>query len=71
VDLETALRGVTINTAKQLGIEGVTGTLEVGKKVDFMILEKNPRTVDAEILDKLVVQQTWLERKVIYDVERE
>lgn len=32
----------TVDTAKILGIEDITGTLEAGKSADFIVLDKNP-----------------------------
>jgi imidazolonepropionase len=34
-----ALRGATINAAKAIGIEGTVGSLEVGKRADFVLVE--------------------------------
>lgn len=39
--LETLIKGYTINGAYQLGMEDEVGSLEVGKKADFIILENN------------------------------
>ncbi|KAF4482538.1 putative amidohydrolase YtcJ [Colletotrichum fructicola Nara gc5] len=45
VDIAEALKGITINPAKQLGIADKVGTLETCKKADFVILSKDPRKV--------------------------
>ena len=69
VDLETAIRGVTINAAKQIGIDGMVGTLEVGKKADMVILSQDPRGVELKDLDngdKLRVMQTWMGGQLRY-----
>lgn len=60
VDLQTALRGVTIYPATQLGIADKVGTLEAGKKADFVVLDQDPRAVKLSDLDQLVVEQTWI-----------
>ncbi|CAG8580958.1 14028_t:CDS:2 [Acaulospora colombiana] len=53
VDLWTALKGVTINPARQIGIADCVGTLEVGKDADLVILDKDLRSVDPEMLGSL------------------
>jgi predicted amidohydrolase YtcJ len=66
VDLQTALRGITIIPAEQIGIERTFGALEVGKKVDMGILNQNPRKIELKDLDKLLIEQTWISGKVRY-----
>lgn len=60
VDLQTALRGITINPATQIGIEKIVGTLEVGKKADIVILNQDPRKIELADLDQLCIEQTWM-----------
>ena len=67
VDLQTALRGVTINPATQIGIEKMVGTLEVGKKADMVALNQDPRKVDLADWEKdLRVDTTWMGGTVTY-----
>lgn len=60
------MKAITINPAKQLGLEKETGTLEVGKKADLVVLDRDIRDVDARELDKLQVKETWLEEKLTF-----
>jgi predicted amidohydrolase YtcJ len=67
VSLEDTWRGVTINSAKQIGQAAEIGSLEVGKKADFLILGKDPRLVQPGYLHKEVeVLETWLGGRKIY-----
>ena len=66
VDLETALKGITVNPAKQLGIWDKAGSLEVGKYADFVVLNKDPRCINAADLNKLVIKETWVGGEQVY-----
>lgn len=47
---ERAIRWITANAAKSLGIDGVTGTLEAGKMADVVVWNQNPLSVYAKPL---------------------
>jgi predicted amidohydrolase YtcJ len=67
VSLEEAWRGVTINPAKQIGRAAEIGSLEVGKKADFLVLGKDPRLVRPGYLHKEIeVLETWVGGRKIY-----
>lgn len=46
LSLENLLKGYTINAAKQLRIEDVTGSIEVGKRANFNIYSENLFEID-------------------------
>ena len=71
VDLQTALAGVTINPAKQIGIGDMVGTLEVGKKADFVVLDQDIRNTPTEKLGGVKVLQTWIGGQVVYINDKE
>lgn len=59
--LEQAFKGVTYNPAIQVGGLEEIGTLEKGKKADFVILGKDPRTVsDGNVREGCQVSETWV-----------
>lgn len=60
VDIDQALKAVTINAAYQLFMDDRVGSIEVGKYADFVILEQNPRKVDPATLGNISVLGTWL-----------
>ena len=65
VDLETALRGVTINAAEHVLMGDEIGSLEVGKSADLVILGEDIRKAPQERIDEIKVVETWLKgRKV-------
>jgi imidazolonepropionase-like amidohydrolase len=61
VSEEEALKFVTINAAKQLGIDKHVGSLEPGKDADFVIWSGHP------LDSRSVVLQTWIDGKKYFD----
>jgi predicted amidohydrolase YtcJ len=67
VSLEEAWRGVTINPARQIGLAAEIGSLEVGKRADFVVLGKGPRLVQpGHLHEELEVLETWVAGWKIY-----
>lgn len=58
---EEALKFVTINAAKQLGIDKRVGSLEPGKDADFVVWSGHP------LDSRSVVLQTWIDGKKYFD----
>jgi predicted amidohydrolase YtcJ len=63
---EAVLNGATINAAFELHEDDATGSLEVGKLADFIVLDRNPLTVDAEAIAKTQVLETVVGGKPVY-----
>jgi len=61
VSEEEALKFVTINAAKQLGIDKRVGSLESGKDADFVVWSGHP------LDSRSVVLQTWIDGKKYFD----
>ncbi|MEZ9515347.1 amidohydrolase [Vibrio splendidus] len=66
-DIYTAIDAYTLNAAKSLGIEDVTGSIEVGKSADFAILDRDITTVSARQVAKTQVLMTVLRGNVVYE----
>jgi predicted amidohydrolase YtcJ len=64
---EAVLRAATINAAYELHQDDVTGSLEVGKFADLIVLDQNPLTVPAEEIAKTQVLTTVVGGIVVYD----
>ncbi len=58
---EHAIRWVTANAAKSLGIDKVTGTLEVGKDADVVLWSRDPFSVYAH------ADQVFVDGALVYD----
>ena len=65
VSVMQALRSVTIDAAWQMFLDKKTGSLEVGKKADLVILAKNP-LLQPTTLDKIDVLETYVAGLNIY-----
>ena len=65
LSVEAALRAITSNAARQIGLADSLGTLEPGKEADLTILESDPCTSDPEKIMTIRVSETWVagERK--------
>lgn len=64
-----ALKGVTINAAYQYFEENIKGSISVGKKADFVILDKNPLKIDAKNLIDLKILKTIKNGILIWDAQ--
>jgi len=69
VDVMTALKAMTIWPAWQHFEEGDKGSIEPGKRADFVILSDDPTAVDPETLADLRVRVTIKDDRVIYEAE--
>ena len=69
VDVETALRAVTIEAAYQLHMDHEVGSIEAGKLADFAVLESDPLEVEPIELRNVKVWGTVV-GGVIYEAEK-
>ncbi len=60
VTLDQAMRAITINAARQIGLEDAIGSLEPGKEADLTILEGDPYKTDPEKLMAIRISETWV-----------
>lgn len=66
IDRETAFKAYTVNAAQALGREKEIGTLEVGKKADMIVLDRDIFTVSPEQLAETKVVWTIFNGKKVY-----
>ena len=66
VTAREALRAYTINPAEASGRGGEEGSLEVGKRANLLVLDRDPLEVPAEAIRGLVVEQTYVDGKLVH-----
>lgn len=64
VDVDKAMRMVTIDAAYALGVNDRIGSIEAGKFADFAVLDADPRDVDPMLIKDINVVATILGGKV-------
>jgi predicted amidohydrolase YtcJ len=66
VSAEEVLQMYTRNAARSIGCLDVTGSLEVGKRADFVVLSADPCKATPGQLEEIKVRQTFLAGEVVY-----
>ncbi|MEE8138851.1 MAG: amidohydrolase family protein, partial [Thermoanaerobaculia bacterium] len=66
---EEALRGFTLDAARSLFLEDEVGSLEVGKRADLVVFERDIMTVTAAEIPKVRVDLTLVDGEVVYHRE--
>jgi predicted amidohydrolase YtcJ len=65
-DLATALHMLTLEPARALGHNDVTGSIEVGKFADFVILDADPFSVSTSAIGRIRVELTALGGDIVF-----
>jgi predicted amidohydrolase YtcJ len=63
---EEAVRGFTLDAAFAGFMEKSVGSLESGKRADFIVLDQNIFEIDAAAIANIKVLQTWLDGELVY-----
>jgi predicted amidohydrolase YtcJ len=66
VSVDTALRAHTVNGARAMGREAELGTLEAGKRADFVVLDSDPHLAQPDQIAAIQVLQTWVDGEQIH-----
>jgi predicted amidohydrolase YtcJ len=67
IDVETAIRAYTSEGAKATFSEDIVGTIEVGKRADFIIVDRDPFEIPAHELSDVQVESTWLDGERVFE----
>ena len=63
---EEAVRGFTLDAAYAGFMEKSVGSLESGKRADFIVLDQNLFEIEASEIANIRVLQTWLDGELVY-----
>ena len=66
LDLPAMIRGFTLNAAYQLHMEDQIGSIEVGKKADLVVLEKNLFDVPVDEVHEVKVRATFIDGEQVF-----
>ena len=67
VDLATMIEAYTINGAYQMKLDEVQGSIEVGKRADFVVLDRNLFEVPASEISDANVMMTIFDGRTVYE----
>ncbi len=70
VDLDMGLKIMTIHGAKLMELEKVTGSIEVGKDADMIVLDQNLYKIPSDKIIDTKVLRTILKGKTIYQEKK-
>ncbi len=71
LDLESLVRGFTIDAAYQMHMEDQIGSIEVGKKADLVVLDRNIFEIDPYEIHKAGVLLTMMDGSVVHEAAQE
>ena len=66
ISVEEALRAYTSTNAYAFNEESTSGTLEVGKQADFVVLSNDPRSIPQKEITNINVFQTVIGGEIVY-----
>ena len=66
VSLREALQAHTINAAYQVHLENVTGSIEVGKSAELIVLDSDIETTPAEHIEDIQVLETVFKGQTVF-----
>ena len=67
VDLETMIAAYTINGAYQMALDDVQGSIEVGKRADLVVLDRNLFDIPASEISEATVLMTIFDGRTVYE----
>ena len=69
IDLKSSIEALTLNGAKSVGWENISGSIEVGKFADMIVLDRNLFDITPTEIAETRVLTTIFEGRVVYQAE--
>jgi predicted amidohydrolase YtcJ len=66
IDLASAIRIYTLNSATAMGVDSITGSIEPGKSADVIVLDQNVFEVPADRIADTRVLTTYFEGRIVH-----
>ena len=66
----TMIRGYIANAAYLISAEDVTGSLEVGKLADMIVIDQNLLDIEPLEISNTKVLKTYFKGKLVFDIEK-
>ena len=66
-ELKEAVKSLSINGAYQMNLEDITGSVEVGKSADLVILDSNLEDAPVDEIYSIAVEKTIFKGRVVYN----
>lgn len=66
ITLDEAIRAYTVDSARALGIDDVTGDLGIGRSADLIVLSDDPHAVDIDAVPGIAAAQTWFAGELVF-----
>jgi predicted amidohydrolase YtcJ len=67
-DLASVIEAYTINGAYVMDQDHLTGSIEVGKEADFIVIDQNPFNIDSNKISEIKVLKTILAGEIVYQL---
>ena len=69
ISLQQAVKAGTVNVAYELGLEKVTGSIEVGKSAELVLIDRDIEATPVDKLAEIKVLETLFKGKTVYKAE--
>lgn len=70
-ELKEAIQALSINGAYQMSMEDLTGSIEVGKSAELVILDQNIESVPADEIYNIKIEATIFKGKIVYQKDKD
>lgn len=71
IELPAAIKAMTVDSAYLMNLENVVGSIEIGKRADMIVLDKNLFEIKPEKIDSTKVLLTIFDGDIVYDASKD